>query len=166
MAPCNLVEISRHFVGITASISRVKEKAKRWECEAIKIYWVVSPWDTYICVHILLESMVKGNSLMRSVDKILQTTRRHIARNVTVNNDGVQTSHLKQLNSVAWVRERTIRTEQPSLVGEVSANFWGYWVPRGQRDGSLRQYSRLSSSSTVLMSLCGPRSRPSTSQKI
>jgi hypothetical protein len=28
-------------------------------------------------------------------------------------------------NSVAWVRERTIPTERPQLVGEVSANFCG-----------------------------------------
>jgi hypothetical protein len=28
-------------------------------------------------------------------------------------------------NSVAWVRERTIRTERPPIVGEVSANFCG-----------------------------------------
>jgi hypothetical protein len=28
-------------------------------------------------------------------------------------------------NSVAWVRGRTITTEQPPLVGEVSANFCG-----------------------------------------
>jgi hypothetical protein len=30
----------------------------------------------------------------------------------------------KKLNSVAWVRERTIPIERPPLVGEVSANFW------------------------------------------
>jgi hypothetical protein len=29
----------------------------------------------------------------------------------------------KQTNSVAWVHEWTIPTEQPLLVGEVSANF-------------------------------------------
>jgi hypothetical protein len=29
----------------------------------------------------------------------------------------------KKLNSVAWVRERTISSERPLLVGEVSANF-------------------------------------------
>jgi hypothetical protein len=28
-------------------------------------------------------------------------------------------------NTVAWVSERTIPTELPPLVGEVSANFWG-----------------------------------------
>jgi hypothetical protein len=31
----------------------------------------------------------------------------------------------KKLNSVALVRERTIPTERPALVGEVSANFCG-----------------------------------------
>jgi hypothetical protein len=40
-------------------------------------------------------------------------------------------------------KKRTIPTDR-SLIGEVSANFCGYRVPRGQRDGSLRQYSRLS----------------------
>jgi hypothetical protein len=45
-------------------------------------------------------------------------------------------------NSVAWVRERTIPTERPPIVGEVSANSWiegATWC-----DGFLRSYSRLS----------------------
>jgi hypothetical protein len=42
-------------------------------------------------------------------------------------------------NSVALVRERTIPTERPPLVGEVSAK-----ILSGQRDGSLLPYSRLS----------------------
>jgi hypothetical protein len=42
---------------------------------------------------------------------------------------------------VAWVRECTIPTERQSLVGEVSAKFCGYRVPRGQREESLRPYS-------------------------
>jgi hypothetical protein len=46
-----------------------------------------------------------------------------------------------RLNSVAWVHERTISTEWPTLFGEVSANFCGYKVTRGQRGGSLRPYS-------------------------
>jgi hypothetical protein len=45
---------------------------------------------------------------------------------------------------VVWVRERTIPTERPPLVGEVSANFCAWRVPRGQRDGSLRPYSHIS----------------------
>jgi hypothetical protein len=39
-----------------------------------------------------------------------------------------------KLNSMVWVRERTIPTEQPSLIGEVTANFlriegatWSAW---------------------------------------
>jgi hypothetical protein len=38
----------------------------------------------------------------------------------------LNTSPLKKLNSVALVRERTIPTEQPTLVGEVSANLFAY----------------------------------------
>jgi hypothetical protein len=43
----------------------------------------------------------------------------------------------RKLNSVALVRERTIPTERPPFVGEVSANFCGHAVSRGQRGGSL-----------------------------
>jgi hypothetical protein len=77
---------------------------------------------------------------------------------------------------VAWRRDRTIQTDGPPLVGEVTANFWGKRVSRGQRDGSLQQYSRISrsesvlslpsSSSIVLTSLSGPCSGLTTSQKI
>jgi hypothetical protein len=76
-------------------------------------------------------------------------------------------------NSLALVREITIPTERPSLVGEVSAN---EGVSRGQCGGSVRPYSRFyrpepllflsSGSSIVLKRLSESRSRPSTSQKI
>jgi hypothetical protein len=77
---------------------------------------------------------------------------------------------------VALDRERTIPTERPPLVDEVSANFFEYRVSRGQRNGSPRPCSRfsipepllflLSSSSIVLPMLSWPRSRPTTSQNI
>jgi hypothetical protein len=67
-------------------------------------------------------------------------------------------------------------TEQTLLVGEVSAEFFGWRVPRSQRDGSLRLYSRLSRPKPLLLVLCnslivftrlsGPRSRPTTPQKM
>jgi hypothetical protein len=41
-------------------------------------------------------------------------------------------------NSVALVRVRTIPTERPPFVDEVSANFCEQTVSRGQRGGSLR----------------------------
>jgi hypothetical protein len=84
------------------------------------------------------------------------------------------TAHTKKKkNSVAWVGNRTISTELPQLVGEVSDNFCGYRVPRGQCDGTLWPYSSKpgpliflsSSSSILLMRQSGPRSRPTTSQK-
>jgi hypothetical protein len=48
------------------------------------------------------------------------------------------------------VRERTIPTERPPIVGEVTANFCGYRVPHGQRDGCLRPYSRFSGQEPLL----------------
>jgi hypothetical protein len=45
-----------------------------------------------------------------------------------------------KLNSVALARERTIPTERPPLVDEVSANFGGYRVSRGQRNGFPRSF--------------------------
>jgi hypothetical protein len=44
-----------------------------------------------------------------------------------------------KLKFVAWVRDRTKPTERPPLVGEASANFCSYRVPRDQRDRSLRR---------------------------
>jgi hypothetical protein len=45
-------------------------------------------------------------------------------------------------NSVALVRKRTISTGRPPLAGEVSYNFCEQRVSHGQRNGSLRPYSR------------------------
>jgi hypothetical protein len=43
-----------------------------------------------------------------------------------------------KLNPVALVREQTIPTERSPVVSEVSANFFGQRVSRGQRNGFLR----------------------------
>jgi hypothetical protein len=82
------------------------------------------------------------------------------------------------INSVVRVRKKTIPTERPQLVGEVRANVlriegatWSAWrIPtvvisaRFSRPEPLFFLS--SSSSIILMRLSGPRSRPTTSQKI
>jgi hypothetical protein len=57
--------------------------------------------------------------------------------NVTVQIFGDDTNKSEFYNSVAWVSERTIPTERPPLVGEVSANFYVWRVRRDQRDESL-----------------------------
>jgi hypothetical protein len=77
--------------------------------------------------------------------------------------------------SVASVRKQTIPTERPPLVSEVTVNFGGERVSRGQHDGSQQPYPRVSRlqplllpriSSIVLTRLSGPHSRPITSQNI
>jgi hypothetical protein len=50
----------------------------------------------------------------------------------------------RKKNSVAWVREWTMPTKQPPLVGELSANFSRQRVPRGQRGWIPWPYSLLS----------------------
>jgi hypothetical protein len=62
-----------------------------------------------------------------------------------------------QLNSIVWVREWTIPTERPPLVGEVTANFCGKRVPRGQRYGTLRPYSRFSRQEPLLFYQVAPQ---------
>ena len=86
------------------------------------------------------------------------------------------TSYLST-HSVVLVRERTIPTERPPPVGEVSANFWEQrcftWsaqrIPTAVNlcflDRS-RYFFNSSSSSIDLTRLSGPRSRPPTTQKI
>jgi hypothetical protein len=70
---------------------------------------------------------------------------------------------------VALVRERIEPIERPPLVGEVSETFEDRGMSRGQRDGSLRPYSRFSkpeqphflssSSPIVLTRLSHPKSQ-------
>jgi hypothetical protein len=55
------------------------------------------------------------------------------------------------------VRERTIPTERPPLDGEVIANFCGLRVPLGQRDGSLRPFSRFSRQEPLLFYRVAPQ---------
>jgi hypothetical protein len=83
---------------------------------------------------------------------------------------------LKKLNSVALVRKRTIPTERPQPVGEIRANLADIRCrvvsatdPHGRILGFLDPELVLfhsSSSSIILTRLSGPRSRPTTSQKM
>jgi hypothetical protein len=44
---------------------------------------------------------------------------------VLASRSGLLFGNFIKLNSVAWARERTVPTERPQLVGEVSAKFSG-----------------------------------------
>jgi hypothetical protein len=48
-------------------------------------------------------------------------------------------------------------TERPPLVGEAIANFCGYRVTRGERDGTLRPYSRFSRQEPLLFYQVAPQ---------
>jgi hypothetical protein len=71
--------------------------------------------------------------------------------------------HIIIINSVAWVHSRTMPTSARSLSEKLVSTFTNGGVPRGQRDGSLRQYSRFSRPEPLLFLSC---SRPTTSQKM
>jgi hypothetical protein len=75
----------------------------------------------------------------------IRPQREHLTSSfLKINYLSISTGATKKINSVASVRELTLPTERPPLVGEVSANFFGQKVPRGQHDWSLQPYSRLS----------------------
>jgi hypothetical protein len=63
------------------------------------------------------------------LDPKMKSKRKHIQTNKQTN---------KQTNSGALVRQRTIPTERPPFVGEVSDSFTEYRVLRGQRNESPR----------------------------
>jgi hypothetical protein len=72
-------------------------------------------------------------------------------------------------NSVALVREQTTPTERQLHVGEVSANFCGkgcHLINSTYLHCRILGFIDRSRSSVVLTRLSGPRSRPTTSQKI
>jgi hypothetical protein len=63
--------------------------------------------------------------------------RSYHADGVKLLEDNIDTIKKKiKKNSMVWVRKRAIPNERPPPVGEVIANFCGWGVPRGQRDGS------------------------------
>jgi hypothetical protein len=59
-------------------------------------------------------------------------------------------------NSGALVRQRTIPTERPPLVGEVSANFSGQRVSRGQRNESPRPLTQKEKREKIILRSCYP----------
>jgi hypothetical protein len=91
-------------------------------------------WDMAPCSPL----KVSRRSSETSIDS-LQATRRYIQKDITLerrikdkerrNNNNNTCNNFEVL-----FRERTMKTERPSLVGEVIANSWGLRVPRGQCD--------------------------------
>ena len=142
--------------------------------------WQAAP---YLLDHSTATSYSKWNEHIHWSRRLQRTMHdfnqwHYMIRNVKNNyNYSVIRLAIIKLNSVALIRERTIPTERPPPVGEVSANFCGIYGchvvsatdPHGRLislfwTGAATFYS--SSSSIDLTKLSGPRSRPTTTQKI
>ena len=105
----------------------------------------------------------------------LQHNYIHLRNNIqpTPKNVSAKTTYI---NSMALVRERTIPTERPPPSAKLVPTFADKGVSRGQRNGSPRPLISVfwtgastfysSSSSIDLTRRSGPRSRPTTTQKI
>jgi hypothetical protein len=97
-------------------------------CKQIKICWDIKKHFRNLCTTVILAA-----SSLKFIEFELVLRKRSDV-----------------LNSVAWVQERSIPTERPPLIGEINANFCGYRMPSGQRDGSPLPYSRFSRSELLL----------------
>jgi hypothetical protein len=95
--------------------------------------------------HLFLALVIQNSERMRHLYCHLWSARLHRVFPRYVINDTIFEEKKNVLNertnSVVLVRERTIQTERPPPVGEVSANFFaGRGVSRGQRNGSPRPF--------------------------
>jgi hypothetical protein len=68
-----------------------------------------------------------------------------------------QRDDVRNMNSMVWVRERTTPTERPTLCQRSDCQLLRIEVPRGQRDGSLRPYSRFSRQEPLLFYQVAPQ---------
>jgi hypothetical protein len=64
----------------------------------------------------MMDNVQKVNILLLDLNNLIVITKVYKSQ---------ISSKLKKLNSMVWVRERTIPTERPPLVGEAIANLCG-----------------------------------------
>jgi hypothetical protein len=107
----------RHADNVAPSI-RKSWQSLRWQRRSLARYSSLADSDhgVFLCVAILITLSVIRANLMDKSHKP-KVTSRLLTHLLKVN--------WQKVNSVALVRERTIPTEWPPLVGEVSARFCG-----------------------------------------
>jgi hypothetical protein len=125
--------------GTSTSCSILESNTRQWRYRLSQTarlrYMIYNKWlPYYYCGSSALCWSLRAFSVLVSI---------HSRQNSLDGASDSRKAAIYTINSVAWVRKQTIPTERPPLVGEVSANFCGYMVPRCQRDGSLRSYSRI-----------------------
>jgi hypothetical protein len=101
------------------------------------------------CVHVCIMALLWGRSSLKLYTRVKKHRFNHVIAT-------------KQTKQTAWPESasKLLPTERLPLVGEVSANLFGYRVPRGQRDGSLRSYSRLPRPEQLLFFQVAPQLYP------
>jgi hypothetical protein len=65
------------------------------------------------------------NAMFVITDMRTNTSTRYFLHDCHTSTKSYMSKHTCKKNSMVWVRERTIPTERPPLVGEVIANLWG-----------------------------------------
>jgi hypothetical protein len=94
--------------------------------------------------------------LTTHLQTVLRWSKRESVHSLSNTSSWLNAQFLKK-RPVAWVREWTVPTERPTIVGEVSANFRGYRVQCARRDGSLRPYYRFSRPDPLLFFQVAPQ---------
>jgi hypothetical protein len=107
-APCSSFEVDKRFLGTCLLYFQCRSlsETSKWQWQVTSDKWQVTSdsdsdkWQTLLGS--LLDPENSGELFLGNFNRL--------------------TNRLK-LNSMVWVRERTIPTERPQLVGEVVANF-------------------------------------------
>jgi hypothetical protein len=96
--------------------------------------WLWLEFDWYICSVVCFRPCTTQSQVSCEL-RMKGRTLRQLTISVHTGRESLQPAVFKttskgpypetKLNSVAWVRERTIPTERPPLVGEVTGNFCG-----------------------------------------
>jgi hypothetical protein len=135
---------------MTFNATKLRSQKVMWEHCFVRLYpsehvrSLFHDYDdiTHRVVHIRVASQCRDKTFKFAATNVRHTPRSHLLSSSHPRIAEIVTN-TKKLNFVVLVRGRTIPTERPPLVGEVSANFCWYRVSRIQRNGSLRPYSRL-----------------------
>jgi hypothetical protein len=116
-----------------------------WNVTTCRLIDVYRRFGGTYCLHRQVWRMSHSSFLKREAvhyfeksANFYENTQRHIAQGTVCHTRSHRFEYLKfhtKLNSVALVLEQTIPTERPPLVGEVTANFCGKRLSRGQRNG-------------------------------
>jgi hypothetical protein len=120
----------RKVISIQSNRARFSIKKSRKTRVTVKIFEVhrLSAAGFKVKLHPISDSCRRKNKRLRLWSKhaVTENPRWFFCRH-TWHQDRYARFVTVQKTPLFWVRERTIPTERPPLVGELSANFWSAW---------------------------------------